>query len=315
MSDAPGDNKPKPIFNPDDSDSSAAPLIDFGADTKADASADAARAEAKAEADNAAAKADADKAAAKADADKAAAKADADKAAAKAKADAAAAKADKADKAAKADKGAAAGKATGEVAPAAGSEFAGREVVYVQAPVPPRLKSNRAVGSLLAVLGAGVFAAVFAGAVTVAFLLNNSTTVGSAFTDFVQNAAFWVPVLVFLVAFVLLVLVVNRAGWAAHVFGSLLVALAVYFGSIGILLLLGVVVGAGDGEALGSFGALATNPIIIIAALVAREVSIWIGLAISARGRRVKARNHEIVDEWEREHADTRAQYERATTT
>ncbi len=279
MSDAP-DDRPKPIFKPDDAEPSAGPLIDFGGETKGEAG--AAQAEAKADA-------------------------------AAAKAEKAAAKADKADaKSAKAP----AGGATGEVAPAAaGSEFAGREVVYVQAPVPPRLKSNRAIGSLLAVLGALVFGAVFAGAVTVAFLLNNSATVGTAFTDFIQNAAFWVPVLVFLVAFVLLVLVVNRAGWAAHVFGSLLVALAVYFGSIGILLLLGVVIGAGDGETLGSFGVLATNPIIIIAALVAREVSIWIGLAISARGRRVKARNHEIVDEWEREHADTRAQYERATTT
>ncbi len=199
--------------------------------------------------------------------------------------------------------------------PAGDSEFAGREVVYVQAPVPPRLRGNRGIGSLLAVLGAVLFGVIFAGAVTLAFFVNNTTTVGAAFTDFIQNAAFWVPVLVFLVAFVLLVLVVNRAGWAAHVFGSLLVALAVYFGSIGILLLLGVVIGAGDGEALGSFGALATNPIIIIAALVAREVSIWMGLAISARGRRVKTRNHEIVDEWEREHSDTRAQYERATTT
>ena len=277
MSDAPGDNKPKPIFNPDDAEPSAAPLIDFGGDSGADAKADAAKAEA-------------------------------------AKADKAAAKADKT--AAKADAKAPAGGATGEVAktPAADSEFAGREVVYVQAPVPPRLRGNRGVGSLLAVLGAVLFGVIFAGAVTLAFFLNDNSTVGAAFTDFIQNAAFWVPVLVFLVAFVLLVLVVNRAGWAAHVFGSLLVALVVYFGSIGILLLLGVVIGAGDSEALGSFGALATNPIIIIAALVAREVSIWIGLAISARGRRVKARNHEMVDEWEREHADTRAQYERATT-
>jgi hypothetical protein len=290
MSDAPADDKPKPIFNPDDAEPSAAPLIDFGGDKKPE-EAPAAKAEAKAEV-------------ADAKADAAAAKAD--KAAAKA--------AEKADTkpAPKAD---AKGSATGEVAPATDSDFAGREVVYVQAPVPPRLKSNRAVGSLLAVLGAAIFAAVFAGAVTLAFFFNDSTTVGTAFTDFIQNAAFWVPVLVFLVSFVLLVLVVNRAGWAAHVFGSLLVAVVVYFGSIGILLLLGAVIGAGTNEALGSFGGLATNPIIIIAALVAREVSIWIGLAISARGRRVKARNHEIVDDWEREHADTRAQYERATTT
>ncbi|MEO5919726.1 MAG: hypothetical protein ABIQ01_01145 [Pseudolysinimonas sp.] len=304
MSDAPGD-KPKPIFNPDDAEPSAAPLIDFGGDTKADAKFEAKADDAAAKADAAAAEADAAAAAAKADDDAAAAKSDA-------KAEAAAAKAD-----AKAAKANAKGTATGEVAPAAAtdSEFAGREVVYVQAPVPPRLKGNRAIGSLLAVVGTLVFGALFAGAVTLAFFFNDTSTVGAAFTDFIQNAAFWVPVLVFLVAFVLLVLIVNRAGWAAHVFGSLLVALAVYFGSIGILLLLGVAIGAGASEALGSFGALATNPIIIIAALVAREVSIWIGLAISARGRRVKSRNHEIVDEWEREHADTRAQYERASTT
>ena len=150
MSDAPGDNKPKPIFNPDDSDPSAAPLIDFGADTKADANAEAAKAEAKADAAKAEAKADADKAAAKADAAKA-------EAAAKADAKKAEAKADKA--AAKADAKAPSGSATGEVAPAADSEFAGREVVYVQAPVPPRLKGNRGIGSLLAILGVAVFAA------------------------------------------------------------------------------------------------------------------------------------------------------------
>lgn len=213
--------------------------------------------------------------------------------------------------------------ATGEVAaaepvqPADGpaSDYAGREVVYVQAPIPPKLRGNRGVGSLLAVLGAVVFGILFAAAVTAAFAINNSATVGAAFTDFIQNAAFWVPVLVFLVAFVLLVLIVNRGGWAAHVFGSLVVALVVYFGSIGILLLLGMLIGAGDAEALGSFAGLATNPIIIIAALVAREVSIWVGLAISARGRRVKERNLELVDEWEREHAETKAQYERAGTT
>lgn len=279
MSDAPGDSKPKPIFNPDDAEPSAAPLIDFGADTKADAA----------------------KAEAKADADKAEAKADAAKAA---------------DKSAKADAKAptASGSATGEVTPA-GSDFAGREVVYVQAPVPPRLKGNRGLGSLLAVLGAAVFAAIFAGASIVAFFLQGDTAPMNTFALFIQSAIFWVPVLVFLVAFVLLVLLVNRAGWAAHVFGSLLVAVAVYFGSIAILLAVTGISAAATGDASVTFGGLAVNPFIIIAALVAREVSIWVGLAIAARGRRVKARNHELVDEWEKEHADTRAQYERASTT
>ena len=205
--------------------------------------------------------------------------------------------------------------ATGDVTPVeTDSDFAGREVVYVQAPVPPRLRGNRGVGSLLAVLGAVVFAVIFAVASIVAFFLNGDAEPMATFSLFLQNAVFWVPVLVFLVAFVLLVLVVNRAGWAAHVFGSLLVGLAVYFGSIGILLLIGNIGAAATGDAAGSFGALALNPFVIIAALVAREVSIWIGLAIAARGRRVKARNVELVDEWEQEHAETKARYERAGT-
>ncbi|HWM33315.1 MAG TPA: hypothetical protein VNR36_03640 [Pseudolysinimonas sp.] len=210
--------------------------------------------------------------------------------------------------------------ATGEVAPVstgstAEGEFAGREVVYVQAPVPPRLRGNRGVGSLLAVLGAVVFAAIFAIASIVAFVLKGDAEPMTTFSLFLQNAVFWVPVLVFLVAFVLLVLVVNRAGWAAHVFGSLVVGLAVYFGSIGILLLIGNIGAAATGDAPGTFGALALNPFVIIAALVAREVSIWVGLAIAARGRRVKARNVELVDEWEQEHAETKARYEQAGTT
>jgi len=192
------------------------------------------------------------------------------------------------------------------------SDFAGREVVYVQAPIPPKLKGNRGVGSALAVLGAAVFALVYAIAMIVAFALRGGGDPLAAFSDFIQNAAFWVPVLVFLVAFVLLVLLVNRAGWAAHVFGSAIVALVVYFGSIGVLLLLGQIVGAASGESGGSFATIASQPFVIIAALAAREVAIWIGFAIAARGRRVRDRNTLIVDEWERENAELRAKYERA---
>jgi hypothetical protein len=215
------------------------------------------------------------------------------------------------------------GTATGEVAPvvtdttpapgttpATDSEFAGREVVYVQAPIPPRLKGNRGVGALLAVLGALVFAAIFAalGFVLVAVGL---AAPGATFAQFVLSPEFLIPVPIFLVAFVLLVLIVNRGGWAAHVFGSLVVGLAVYFGTAGVASLLYTVSGAG----VPPFGDLLSNPYIIVAALIAREVAIWIGLAIAARGRRVKARNLELVDEWEQEHAETKAQYERAGAT
>jgi hypothetical protein len=202
--------------------------------------------------------------------------------------------------------------ATGDVAadaPAA-SEFAGREVVYVQAPIPPRLRGNRGIGSLLAVLGAVVFAALFAGLGWVLITVGLAAK-GATFEQFILSPEFLIPVPIFLVAFVILVLVVNRAGWAAHVFGSLLVGLAVYFGTAGVAALLFTV----SGSAVPSFGFLLSQPFIIIAALVAREVAIWLGLAISARGRRVKERNLQLVDEWEQEHAETKAQYERAGAT
>jgi hypothetical protein len=274
--DTTGDKKPKPIFNPDD-------VVE-----PADAPA-------------------ADAPAADAPVEEPAATAEKPKPAKKPKADQAVTETD------------AVGTATGEVAPEgaapADSEFAGREVVYVQAPTPPRLRGNRGVGSLLAVLGAVVFAVLFGVACIVGFVLKGDDDPMATFALFIQSAVFWVPVLVFLVAFVLLVLIVNRAGWAAHVFGSLMVAVVVYFGSIGLLLAVDGISSAATGGTATTFGTLALNPFVIIAALAAREVSIWVGLAISARGRRVKARNVELVDEWEAEHAETKARYERAGTT
>jgi hypothetical protein len=190
------------------------------------------------------------------------------------------------------------------------SAFAGREVVYVQAPIPPRLRGNRGVGSALAVLGALIFAAIFA-ALGFVLIAVGLAAPGATFAQFVLSPEFLIPVPIFLVAFILLVLIVTRGGWAAHVFGSLLVGLAVYFGTAGVAYLLYTVSGAG----VPPFGDLLSNPYIIVAALIAREVSIWVGLAIASRGRRVKERNLELVDEWEQEHAETKAQYERAGTT
>lgn len=280
MSDTTGDKKPKPIFNPDDV---VEPTVDFGDSKPADPTpADVAIEEPAVETPVA----EKPKPVKKPRAEKPAP----EKPVADVPAEAAA--------------------ATGEVAPDASSDFAGREVVYVQAPVPPRLRGNRGVGSLLAILGAAVFAALYAGLgwvlITVGLAAKDAT-----FQQFILSPEFLIPVPIFLVAFVILVLVVNRAGWAAHVFGSLLVGLAVYFGTAGIAALLFTVSGGGA----PSFGFLLSQPFIIIAALVAREVAIWLGLAISARGRRVKERNLQLVDEWEQEHAETKAQYERAGST
>jgi len=206
---------------------------------------------------------------------------------------------------------AAEGTATGEVAPAA-SAVAGQQVVYVQAPLPPRVRGNRVVGVLLALVGTVVFAAAYAAAAAIPLAIRFSGAgLSPAFSAFVQNAIFWIPVMMFALGFIVLVVILNRAGWWAHVIGSLLVALFVYFASIGLLLLVDNVIGKTPAEANAAFGALATNPLMIAAALVAREVSIWIGLAIAARGRRVRARNDETRTAWDREQEEKRAEYER----
>jgi hypothetical protein len=216
--------------------------------------------------------------------------------------------------AASAPEGDAAGTVDAASDDAPASAYAGQQVVYVTAPIPPKVRSNRVVGVLLALLGAVIFAVAYAAIVALLLTLRvSSTFLSVSVSAFLSSAAFWVPVLVFTLAFILLVLIVNRAGWAAHVFGSLIVAFVVYFGTIGLLLVSGGLLFPDEAKNL-DFASIASQPPVIVAALVAREVSIWIGLAISARGRRVKARNIETRTAWDQEQADQKAEVERAAT-
>ncbi|MEO8529211.1 MAG: hypothetical protein ABI435_09040 [Pseudolysinimonas sp.] len=180
------------------------------------------------------------------------------------------------------------------------SPLAGERVVYVDAPIPPKEHSNRVVGSLLALVGTVLFAVIYAAlaAVVINFFVAEPFR-SAGFGAFIRDAAFWVPVLFFAIGFVLVVILLNRAGWWLHVVGSLLVAIIVYFGSIGVLLLLN-----GFGAGGLSFAYFATSPTVIAAALVAREVSIWVGFLIAARGTRVKARNKAARAEFDTEQAE-----------
>jgi hypothetical protein len=180
------------------------------------------------------------------------------------------------------------------------------QVIYVETPVPPRPRGNRVAGVLLALVGAVVFGVLFALVGGLLDYFRNEPLFGDTFTKFVLSAAFWVPILVFALAFILLVVIVNRGGWAAHVFGSLLLAFVVYFASIGLLLLVAQISGSPT-----TFGQIALYPQIIAAAVIAREVAIWFGLGISSRGRRVKVRNADDRAKYDQELAEKRAQYER----
>ena len=182
------------------------------------------------------------------------------------------------------------------------STMAGERVVYVAAPMPPKLRSNRVVGSLLALLGAVVFAVVYALIVALLLQLGLLPKVNpeSGFGEFIQDAVFWVPVLFFAIGFVLVVLLLNRAAWWLHVLGSLLVAVIVYFGSIAMLLLVTGI--AGDQK---SFVSIATSAYVLIATFTAREVSIWIGFLIALRGGRVKELNKAAREAFDSEQTAT----------
>ena len=183
------------------------------------------------------------------------------------------------------------------------------QTIWVTAPVEPRKKGNRGFGVLIAVLSAIVFAAVFA---VILVIIEASRTGVYAF-GFLGAIEFYVPVLFFLLAFIILVLLANRANWWAYIVGSLFVGLVVYFGTVATGLLVGGVVLETPSGASRLFGQALANPFVIAAALLAREVTLWAGAGISARGRRVKARNIQARTAFEQEAAERRAEYDAAS--
>jgi hypothetical protein len=182
-----------------------------------------------------------------------------------------------------------------------------QQVVYVQAPKPFIGKGNRLFGVGIAILATVIYAALYALAEVVTQLIDHAPVD----FGFLGTLDFYSPVLMFLIGFILLVLIVNRAGWAAHVVGSLLVGVFVFFGSTGVELLLHVneipsnEVGSTFSQVLFSIGS-------IVAALLAREVALWMGLVVAARGRRVRARNVDARVVYDQEIAAKRAEYEQA---
>ena len=181
-----------------------------------------------------------------------------------------------------------------------------QQVVYVTEPQPPRKKGNRGVGALYALFSGILLAALLAGYLKLTDVISGRPIDLS----FVTDAKFYIPVLFFVIGFVLLVIIVNRAAWPAYIVGSIFVAVFVYFGSIGLMLLNDGVIQNTPSEALVKYYALLVNPFIIVAALLAREVTIWVGAAIASRGRRVKARNIERREAFDREVAETKAERE-----
>jgi len=180
---------------------------------------------------------------------------------------------------------------------------AGPQVVYVQAPAAPKKLGNRGFGVLVALLSSLLFALLLGLSTAALEILVN----GQSRFGFFGRVEFYIPVLFFLIAFVILVLLANRANWWAYILGSVFVAVAVYFGSIGLILLSSGVILNTPAEADARFSALLVNPVIIVATILAREVSLWLGSAVSRRGRKLKVRNAEARTAHDRELAEKRS--------
>ncbi|MFT3798127.1 ABC transporter [Microbacterium sp.] len=175
--------------------------------------------------------------------------------------------------------------------------------IFVQAPEAPRPRGNRAAAGLIGLLAAISFGVLYLGG---ALALRASTgevtgsNVGTEATAALLSWWFWVPVVVFFLGFWLLGAIINRGRWGIWVIFGLLVGAVAYGGHI-----LGQLfqapfwmLTAREGADLVEAQLLA--PLAIVAFVLGRELTIWFGAWVAARGRRITELNNEAQREYER---------------
>lgn len=189
------------------------------------------------------------------------------------------------------------------VAEPAPSAFPGPQPIFVQAPEAPRPRGNRGAAGAIGLLAALAFAVLYLLATLAFDLLAGEVTLTGlldATLDTLTRWSFWVPVVVFFLGFWFLGALINRGRWGHWVVWGLLVGLAAYGGH-----LLGALfqapfwmLTAREGGELLEREALA--PLAIVAFVLGRELTIWFGAWVAARGRRVTELNDEAQREYER---------------
>lgn len=175
--------------------------------------------------------------------------------------------------------------------------------IFVQAPEAPRPRGNRGAAGAIGLLAALCFAVLYLLAYLALGLVDGFITTDNVVDPILaalRSWAFWVPVVVFFVAFWLLGAIINRGRWGVWVVFGLLVGLAAYAGHI-----LGQLfqapfweLTAREGNELVQAEVLA--PLAIAAFVIGRELTIWFGAWVAARGRRVTELNVEARREYER---------------
>ena len=175
----------------------------------------------------------------------------------------------------------------------------GPQTIYVQAPIAPKAKGNRGFGILVALIGTVLFALLYA-AIGYLLLLGEPDPAG-VFAQFLARAVFWVPVVAFFLGFMLLAVIINRGPWWTYAVFGLLVAALVYFSYIGGALITVQAWTLSFDDASTFVSQRWLDPFAIVAAAIAREIPIWLGGWIAARGRTVTERNRLALETYERE--------------
>jgi hypothetical protein len=151
-----------------------------------------------------------------------------------------------------------------------------------------------------------LFAAAYGGLILALGLIEPRYGVAGAIST-LGTVTFYVPVIVFFLAYLLLVVIVNRAGWWAHVLGGFAVAVVVWVGFVGSAIIAAGAFGAPASDVAAVVMQQLINPLGFGAAIAAREVPIWVGGIVARRGRTARARNVEARAAYERELAEHRA--------
>jgi hypothetical protein len=173
-----------------------------------------------------------------------------------------------------------------------------QQIIVVDEPVAPRKRGNRGVGFALALAATVLFTALLLVAAFGLSLLDDSGI------GFLTEPQFYVPSLFFFLGLLIVTLVLNRAGWWSHIIGSVVVGAITWFGSASLALVAAGVFSMNQTEANDTFYGALFSPILIIAALLGREVAIWTGAILARRGRSLKVRNAEAQEAYEREQAE-----------
>ncbi|MET2011579.1 ABC transporter [Microbacterium chocolatum] len=193
--------------------------------------------------------------------------------------------------------------AAGAGAGAAATTAFAPQPIFVQAPEAPRPRGNRAAAGAIGLLAALAFAVLYLGA-WIAFRAIagevGGENIGTETLAMLGTWSLWVPTVVFFLAFWLLGAIINRGRWGQWVIFGLVVGAAAYAGHI-----LGQLfqapfwmLTAREGAALVEEQLLA--PGAIAAFIIGRELTIWFGAWVAARGKRVTELNVEAQREYER---------------